>query len=116
MMVLSKSDVFDVWMKKESDLVQATSEAFGEDFVYQETLKTLSRLSNHTSQQVIGQISALYALECISKNLSWYMIEGIIDAQSAGFVQKHIEAICVKLVTHIPALLNAFELPEELMH
>ena len=115
-LVLDKSEVFDVWMKEESDLVQATSEAFGEDFVFQQTLTTLSKLFNDLSRQVITSIASLYALECIKKNLSWYIIEGIMDSQAASFIEKHIERHCVKLVPHVPTLLNAFEIPEKLMH
>jgi acyl-CoA oxidase len=115
-LVLDKTEVFDVWMKKESDLVQATSESFGEEFVFQQTLTTLSKLFQDSSREVITSIASLYALECIKNNLSWYIIEGLMDSEQASFVEKHIEALCVKLVPHVPTLLNAFELPEKMMH
>ena len=115
-LVLKPTEVFDVWMKKESDLVQATSESFGEDFVYQQTLQTLNGLSNARSKRVVGQLAALYAIQCITTNLSWYMIEGLIDSEEARCIDKHFSTLCVDLAQEVPSLLNAFEIPEELMN
>ena len=115
LMVLDPSGVFDVWMKQESDLVQATSESFGEYFVYQQTLSTLERMQSPRAKQAVTNLALLYALDCVRSNLAWYLCEELIQTRTAERLHEQIDQLCRSLVPDIPVLLNAFEIPADLM-
>uniref|UniRef100_A0A7S2Z2G9 Acyl-coenzyme A oxidase n=3 Tax=Eukaryota TaxID=2759 RepID=A0A7S2Z2G9_9CHLO len=112
LMVLQPSEVFETWMKRESDLVQATSEAYGEVFVLEQALATLAgKLASAQAKEVVSKIAALYALDCIRRDLAWYLCEGLVGRDQAADVQERVEGLCRDLVPSIPSLLNAFEIP-----
>ncbi len=99
-------------MKRESDLVQATSEAFGEVFVLEQARATVAnKLASAKAKEVASQVAALYALDCVRRELAWFLCEGLLGRDQAGEVQARIEDLCRDLVPSVPSLLNAFEIP-----
>ncbi|QDZ23997.1 acyl-coenzyme A oxidase [Chloropicon primus] len=113
--VLKPSEVYDVWMKKESDLVQATAESYGEYFVMHQAIESLEALSIFAAKDVVSELASLYALQCVEANLAWYMCEGILDSRAAEQIKRDTDRCIMNLVPHVPALLNAFEIPESLI-
>ena len=46
------------------------------------------------------------------RNTAWYLLQGILDSDAATQVQEDLERCIRSLVPQIPALLSAFEIPE----
>ena len=110
--MLRPSEVYDVWMMRESDLVQSTSESFGEHFVMQQALGASDAMGQVAAKEVARELASLYALQCVKDNLAWYLLQGILDSDAATQVQEDLERCIRSLVLQIPALLSAFEIPE----
>ena len=110
--------VFEVWMRKESDLVQQMAEAFGEHLVMQQTVAAITRVGGgHAAraQELLECVATLFALESVSKNLSWYMLANMVDARVAKDIPRQMDAMTKTLAQDIHTLLEAFEVPTSLL-
>jgi Acyl-CoA oxidase len=81
--------VFETWMKQQSELVQATAEAFIENYVATVAQQDLEKASP-TLGSVLGPILRLDALCRVEAQLGWYLLEGLISAQDAREVRSPI--------------------------
>eukprot|EP00842_Homolaphlyctis_polyrhiza_P004901 jgi/Hompol1/5411/HPOL_001993-RA len=81
--------VFQVWMKEESDLIQATSKAYGESMCLEQTLAVLKSVTDAGLKDVLGRIVHLFAHTLISQDLAWYMSNGWISPATGKLVTSH---------------------------
>lgn len=79
-------DVFDTWMKRCSDLVQATAEASISLVVVQASQRALAPASN-ALVAVLDDVLRLDLLCRVRKSLDWYLCEGLISVSDAGRVR-----------------------------
>jgi Acyl-CoA oxidase len=78
--------VFDTWMKRQSELVQATAEAFIENYVATVAQEDLAKASGALSG-VLGAVLRLDALSRVQANLGWYLLEGHMSSSEARQVR-----------------------------
>ena len=79
--------VFDTWMKRQSELVQATAEAFIENYVVTCGQEDLAKGSPEL-RAVLGPLLRLDALCRVDAQLSWYLIEGLVSSEEARQVRR----------------------------
>lgn len=82
------ADVFDTWMKRRSDLVQATAEAYVAHVVVLAGQRSL----RGASQQLLPVLAAVLRLDCLCRvkdNLHWFLVQGLITAAESEQVRRH---------------------------
>lgn len=78
--------VFDAWMKRSSDLVQAAAEAYISHVVVlagQRSLRSASR-------QLLPVLAAVLRLDCLCRvqaNLQWFLMQGLVTVAEAEQVR-----------------------------
>lgn len=80
-------DVFDTWMKRCSDLVQAAAEAYIGLVVVQAAQRSLAGVSR-ALRDVLDAVLRLDLLCRVRKTLDWFLVEGLIsglEARKVGF-------------------------------
>lgn len=110
----AKEETFDVWMKQESDTVQALGMAYAE----RETIEASYRVIQQAPESVSGilkPVVALYALKVIETNLGWYMSEGLLSTEVGRAVPQHIRDICKQLAPSAQRLCESFGIPDHLI-
>jgi hypothetical protein len=85
-------DVFDTWMKRCSDTVQATAEAYISLVVVQAAQRSLAGVSR-ALRAVLDGVLRLDLLCRVRKVLDWYLIEGLISGDEAGKVRREHEML-----------------------
>jgi Acyl-CoA oxidase len=81
------ADVFDTWMKRRSDLVQSTAEAYVSLVVAQAAQRSLASASAHLCG-VLSTLLRLDLLQRVRKHLDWYLLEGLLASAEARQVRR----------------------------
>lgn len=113
-MARAGSDVFDIWMYRESDTVQATTQAFGERMVLDAGLQSLSQVSP-SLRVLLEPILQLYALSRLEADLSWFICNDVVSKEVAATVATRVRELCASLAPHWKTIIGGFGIPEHLV-
>ena len=106
--------LFDVWMKQESDIIQAVARSHGERICLEQCIVQISRAPELAT--ILTQVATVFGLCCMEYDLAWYVCNGLMTtAQGAAFpdlVRSQIAALAPQALN----LTTAFGIPEELIH
>lgn len=104
------TNVYDTWMQKESALVQKTSLAF----IQVTALECMVKAAQ--SDTWLSQLARLYAVECVERDLAWFLATGLITpAVKGGEVEKEVDRLCALLGPLLSHLVDAFGIPDALI-
>ncbi|GIL42328.1 hypothetical protein Vafri_343 [Volvox africanus] len=110
---------FEAWMKRESDLVQATALAFAEREVMDSMLRLLACRKKPLSgalAAVMGALTRLFALRCVESDLPWFIGEGELPAKAGRSVPEAVRAAVLELSpSTCEALVDSFGIPDHLV-
>jgi len=111
------STLFDVWMKEESDLVQAVANAYGHRICLEQCIKVLAlkELHERSIQQILTSIFTLYALRCIERDILDFISTGILTSNQVGQLGGVICKLCEQLAPKSLKLVDAFGIPAEVI-
>jgi acyl-CoA oxidase len=88
--------LFDVWMKQESDTIQALARAHGERIVLEEFKKVVDN-ANGQAKVVLHTLFQLYALNTIEGHLSWYLLNSVINIKNGQQVSNLVRSLVNQL-------------------
>jgi len=70
--------IFEVWMREQSDLIQAAAHAFGERIVLEQCMKAINSCDISISRILI-QLTKLYAMCALEDDLGWFLSHQLIS-------------------------------------
>lgn len=108
-------DLFDVWMKQQSDLVQATAQAFGERDVLDACLKALADVRDTEARAVLERLVQLYATCCVEAELGWYLSQELMSPRTGAGIPDWVRQQCADLSPHAASLVDGFGIPPHLL-
>ncbi|OLZ60712.1 acyl-CoA dehydrogenase [Amycolatopsis keratiniphila] len=73
-------------------------------------------VSDHRVRAALTPLIALYALEKIQRELGWFLARKLLTPEQANALPGLLNRFCEELVPHALDLVDAFELPAELLH
>jgi acyl-CoA oxidase len=103
--------LFDVWMKKESDAIQATAKAYAEHVTIGRFGENVGS-SGPSLQPILADLYRLYALTSIEKDLTWFLCHGILTIGQGREVGDAVRALCSALAPQALHLTDAFGIPD----
>ena len=113
-------DIFQIWMKEESDLIQSTARSYGESICLQQFIVNLHALKTLKSQDMFTKLAILYALNSIQRDLAWFMAEGVFPQGSkSNFYQNFLSHYDSAVSAVAPIAMDAvaaFDVCEEMLH
>ncbi|KAK9829677.1 hypothetical protein WJX72_007299 [[Myrmecia] bisecta] len=109
-----KDDTFDVWMKEESDLVQATAAAYAEREVLEACIRAVAE-APHSVAVVLRPLATLYALRRLELDLGWFLTEGMLSVALGKAVPGLIRELCKELAPVSQQIIEAFGIPDHLI-
>lgn len=115
-----KKDLFDVWMKEESDLVQNVALSHGERVIFEYGYNLLNGKVKDPHNIQIGAnlkglfeyIFRLFGLEIVNKELALYLVNGIVSTKAASSVEGSIHALVKKLNPYMEKIADSFDVFE----
>ena len=108
--------IFEVWMKQESDLVQATAAAFAERQCLESFTKVVqaNEKSGKPGMDLLRPLCELYALTRLESELGQLIIEGLLTTEHAKAVPEACRALCQALAPRSMELIDAFGIPRHM--
>jgi acyl-CoA oxidase len=78
----SGAQLFDVWMKEESDLIQALAKSYGERICVDAIHQAMTAEKDPGLKAILTHLTHIFACGIIVTDLSWFMTSGLISVQS----------------------------------
>jgi len=69
-------------MRETSDNMQELAQTYGERTCMEYCIQTLGKMKNQENQRLMTKIFRLFAIECLRRDLAWYLIQGVISKQA----------------------------------
>jgi acyl-CoA oxidase len=89
--------LFEVWMKQESDTIQALARAHGERIILEQFNEVVNS-ANGEAKPVLEALFQLYALAIIEGHLSSYLLHGLISIKTGQQVSTMVRDLVHKLI------------------
>merc|ERR1712034_127553 len=86
MALAGKAGTYESWMFEESDLIQHCGKAFGERLIADRFALTLDTCDKDL-QPILSKIFSVYLAAIVEKNLSWFVINGLISSSEISAVK-----------------------------
>ena len=112
----SGKDLFQIWMKEESDLIQSVSRSYGESICLEQFIINIHSLKSKKCQEMLTKLAKLFALNSIQKDLAWFMAEGIFAPNSFTKFQVQYDAAVAAVAPIAMDAVAAFDVREEMLN
>ncbi|KAF2359072.1 Acyl-CoA oxidase/dehydrogenase central domain [Trinorchestia longiramus] len=109
-----KTGLFETWMLRESDLVQAAARAFAERLVAEE-FQSVLRTCDASLSAVLSQLYRLYAIGCIEHDPAFFLCSGLLSADSYQQLVKESRSLCRELAMQALPLTDAFAITDSML-
>eukprot|EP01127_Copromyxa_protea_P008791 TRINITY_DN2022_c0_g1_i1.p1 TRINITY_DN2022_c0_g1~~TRINITY_DN2022_c0_g1_i1.p1 ORF type:complete len:655 (-),score=138.33 TRINITY_DN2022_c0_g1_i1:23-1987(-) len=91
-------DIFEIWMKEQSDAVQASARAFGEKIVVEEFIRVIEENSGDSEvRAVLASILASYVWFVVEKDLGWFVTSGLLTPEEGKTAVEFSRQCCKDL-------------------
>ncbi|KAJ3370566.1 hypothetical protein HDU91_006107, partial [Kappamyces sp. JEL0680] len=105
--------LFDIWMKEESDLIQATAKAYGERVCLEQTMLVADK--DPGVQTVLQKITVLFAYGLVASDLVFYARKAILDGSQVQRVLDIHAALIKEFVPFVGDTVRALGLKEHMI-
>merc|ERR1712098_915989 len=115
---LQEKGIFNTWMLKEQDLIQAFAKSYADRIVceaFKETLAGKYGAVESNLEVVLGKVLHLHLLSTLEKDLATFISAGFLNTSQADQVLEKNRRVCAELAPHSLALTESFGLPEEML-
>lgn len=107
--------VFETWMLKESDNVQALASAYGENLTIEQFDRAV-RTASPSLVPTLKELFSLYALDRIVNDGVFFLANGLVNAEQMAQVQTEIQRLCKDLGKDALELTGGFGIPAHMHH
>lgn len=114
MMAAGKEKIFDTWMLESSDLVQHSARAYGERLVSERVSSSISS-ADPSLKEILIKLHHLYAVTVVTRNLAWYLTNGIIPVEKANDLSEVSARLCKEIGPQSMALCDSFGLTDSMI-
>jgi len=107
--------LFDTWMLRESDNVQALATAWGENMTIEQFDKAI-QTAEDSLKPTLKKLFSLYALDRIMADGVFFLQSGFVSAEQSEHIQKEIQRLCSELGENALGLTRGFGIPDHMHH
>lgn len=108
--------LFEVWMREESDAVQAAAAAFGEREVFESFAAAIDRAARSApAASRMAPLLLLHGLYAVESDLAWYLTEGVLSPAQGRGVLAALRTACHAVGANMVAWTDAFGIPPHLV-
>eukprot|EP00096_Caligus_rogercresseyi_P010410 TRINITY_DN3784_c0_g1_i1.p1 TRINITY_DN3784_c0_g1~~TRINITY_DN3784_c0_g1_i1.p1 ORF type:complete len:704 (-),score=167.86 TRINITY_DN3784_c0_g1_i1:1824-3935(-) len=115
--IQSEKGIYNTWMLKEQDLIQDFSKSYAERLTCEASLEELKKLSEKGSllEPIFRQIIHLHLLSTVEKDLSWYIIQGLITPQNGNEILDLNRELCRELAPKSLGIIESFGFDDDVI-
>jgi len=113
-MMKDRKPLFQVWMYEESDLVQASAMSYGQRLCLEQSIETVGKIKDRDLKEVMELFVMLYGLDCIRKELSWYLTNKVLTIAQGKELESRIHDLNRKCCKYSLSVTESFGIPEKM--
>ena len=115
---LQEKGIFNTWMLKEQDLIQAFAKSYADRIIceaFKDTLAGQYGEVDPSTVPVLNKILHLHLLSTLEKDLPTFLEAGLLSPGQAEAAVTINRRLCAELAPSALALIETFGLPEEML-
>ncbi|MGW1197477.1 acyl-CoA dehydrogenase family protein [Streptomyces sp. NPDC002536] len=105
---------FDAWNAQVLPAA-ALADARAQRLALDALVEGVERCTDPTDAEALTLLAELCALDHGDRHSGWYLREGLLTPAQAARTEERAVEVCDRLVPHVPALLDAFGIPDDLL-
>jgi len=109
-----KAGTYNSWMFEESDLIQHAAKSFGDRLVADRMALAVDQ-ADKDMKPILTLIHTLYLATIMEKNLSWFVINGILKASDINEMKEISANLCAELGPQSLAICESFGITDTML-
>ena len=109
-------DIFDTWMMKQSDNIQALATNYAEYEVVREFNKQIGLMKDNDMKKILIDLYQLYCFDRIKNDSNYLITNNLICKSKLVEINDKIEKLNKKLAGKSLDLVNSFGIPDWMIH
>jgi len=114
MAAAGKAGTFSSWMFEESDLIQHAAKSFGDRLVADRMALAVSQ-AEEDIKPILTLINSLYLATIMEKNMSWFVISGILKPADINEMKAISSDLCAELGPQALAICESFGITDTML-
>ncbi|MEW5298053.1 MAG: hypothetical protein WDW36_001215 [Sanguina aurantia] len=111
----TRGGFFEVWMKQQSDLVQAAAQAYAEREVFESCLRAATAATAAGLPDLIRSVALLTGLRSLEVDMGWMMTEELMSVKVGAQLPSAVRATIAVLGPQAHGIVDAFGIPDHLV-
>ena len=107
---------YQVLMRETSDVMQELALVYGERHTLDYCIKQLSVLNNQQNKEIMEKVFMLFAAEIIQRDLSFYMLNGVISTSAATALTPRRHKLIKDIALKTNDLLDCLNIPKHALY
>ena len=107
---------YQIMMREVSDSIQDLALAYGERNTIQACVRTLGLIKNVENRKVFSAVIRLFAVECIRRDLGFYMVEKAVSRDAADNTTDTLHGLNNLLASNINPPLESLNVPDHALY
>ncbi|MFB9908784.1 acyl-CoA dehydrogenase family protein [Allokutzneria oryzae] len=108
------SRAFQVWNDHLTEAAELVT-AHGSRLITESLLEAVSTVEDPDAAAALEPLCGIHALNEINDAAAWYLCEGLLTAEQVRSIPLRLNGLCEQVTPHLSLLLDAFELPEDVL-
>merc|ERR1711971_295572 len=114
MAAAGKAGTFSSWMFEESDLIQHAAKAFGDRLIADRMSLAVAE-ADEEMKPILNLINTLYMATIMEKNISWFVISGILKNEDINQMKSISADLCAQLGPQALAICESFGITDTML-
>jgi len=114
MAAAGKAGTFSSWMFEESDLIQHAAKAFGDRLIADRMSLAVAEADDEM-KPILNLINTLYMATIMEKNISWFVISGILKNEDINQMKSISADLCAQLGPQALAICESFGITDTML-
>ena len=112
-----KEDVFQIWMKEQSDLVQRAALAYGQRMAFERNIAAIEKeVKGSTTKDMLYKMLHLCGLHWIEKDLGWFITKRVLSTEDGEKVFASSQKLTAEVAGFCLETCDAFGIPDAALH
>jgi len=114
MAAAGKAGTYSSWMFEESDLIQHAAKAFGDRLIADRMSLAVAE-ADEEMKPILNLINTLYMATIMEKNISWFVISGILKNEDINQMKNISADLCAQLGPQALAICESFGITDTML-
>ena len=103
-------------MRETSDIMQELAWAYGERQTMEACLRSLWEMKNAENKRIMTTIYKVYGIECIRRDLSWYLIQGVISKAALAKLSPTRNTLIKEIAGKVTDIMDCLNIAKESLY